>query len=467
MSSARSNAEFERLRPRVLWAAALCLMIVQLLAFHGMRGDDAYITYRYGQNLASGLGLVFNPGQRVQGSTSPGHMLLSALVYRLFGLQRTPDVMAAIGCIAWCAQSVAVYGLLLAALGWFSAALIALAVGLGVAGASAFVPLETHLVAALVLFACAAAQRRRWYAAAVSCGFAVLMRPDALLPAGVLGLWCCRELRGRALGPLAVSSAVVLPWPVFATLYYGSPLPQTAIQKFQRTGFLEYFVHELAYPGRHMFWPAPQLWVTLLGLVMFGIGAAHLLRRDARLAPFVLYGVLHAAAYLVLRPFTLHTWHLYPWTLVFCVCVLSSVAPRFAPDSEAPAVLRYVQLLALVALVGTAAVSFGRECQTLDSGYWSGQRDVVYRRVAAYLRAHAAPDAWFASVEVGTIAYFSGRSGYDLGGLVTKGDDAIGTHAIRYIVVDKNYLTHAPPTPPVFSAQQGEFMAKVYAPVSP
>jgi hypothetical protein len=467
MSSARSSAEFERLRPRLLWAAALCLMIAQVVAFHGMRGDDAYITYRYGQNLASGLGLVFNPGQRVQGATSPGHMLLAALVYRLFGLQRTPDVMAAIGCMAWCAQSVAVYALLQNALGWLSAALVALAVGLGVAGASGFVPLETHLVAALVLFACAAAQRRRWFAAAVSCGFAVWMRPDALLPAGVLGLWCCRELRARALAPLSLASALVLPWPVFASFYYGSPLPQTAIQKFQRTGFLEYLVHELAYPGKHMFWPAPQLWVTLLGLVMFGIGAVQLLRRDARLVPFVLYGVLHAAAYLVLRPFTIHTWHLYPWALVFCVCVLSSVAPRSAPDSHAPPLLRYVQFLALVALVGTAAVSFGREWQTGTSGYWTGQRDAVYRRVAGYLRAHAPADAWFASVEVGTIAYFSGRCGYDLGGLVTKGDDAIGAHPIRYIVVDENYLTHAPPTPPVFSAQQGEFVVKVYAPASP
>jgi hypothetical protein len=467
MSSARSSAEFERLRPRVLWAAALCLMIAQLLAFHGMRGDDAYITYRYGQNLASGLGLVFNPGQRVQGSTSPGHMLLSALVYRLFGLQRTPDVMAAIGCIAWCAQSVAVYGLLETALGWLSAALIALAVGLGVAGAAAFVPLETHLVAALVLFGCAAAQRRRWYVAAVSCGFAVLMRPDALLPAGVLGLWCCQQLRVRAAGPLALSAALVLPWPLFATVYYGSPVPQTAIQKFQRTGFLEYLVHEVAYPGRHMFWPSSQLWVTLLGLVMFGIGAVRLVRRDARLTPFVLYGVLHAAAYLVLRPFTLHTWHLYPWALVFCVCVLASVAPRFAPDSVKPTFLRYVQLLVLGTLVGMATVSFGRECQTLASGYWTGQRDVVYRRVADYLRAHTTPEAWFASVEVGTIAYFSGRCGYDLGGLVTKGDDPIGAHDVRYLVLDKNYLRHAPPTPPVFSAQQGEFVANLYAPLSP
>jgi hypothetical protein len=27
--------------------------------------DDSYIIFRYAQNLANGLGLVFNPGQRV------------------------------------------------------------------------------------------------------------------------------------------------------------------------------------------------------------------------------------------------------------------------------------------------------------------------------------------------------------------------------------------------------------------
>jgi hypothetical protein len=33
--------------------------------------DDAYITFRYAENLVRGHGLVFNPGERVLGTTAP------------------------------------------------------------------------------------------------------------------------------------------------------------------------------------------------------------------------------------------------------------------------------------------------------------------------------------------------------------------------------------------------------------
>ena len=33
--------------------------------------DDAYITYRYARNLADGAGFVYNPGERVLGTTPP------------------------------------------------------------------------------------------------------------------------------------------------------------------------------------------------------------------------------------------------------------------------------------------------------------------------------------------------------------------------------------------------------------
>src|SRR5262245_59574137 len=49
----------------LLAVLALSVCAVHVTTFHGVRADDAYITYRYGQNLASGRGLVFNPGQRV------------------------------------------------------------------------------------------------------------------------------------------------------------------------------------------------------------------------------------------------------------------------------------------------------------------------------------------------------------------------------------------------------------------
>jgi hypothetical protein len=56
------------------------LLALQITGFHGLRYDDAFITYRYGQNLATGNGLVFNLGERVMGSTSASFpMLLTTL----------------------------------------------------------------------------------------------------------------------------------------------------------------------------------------------------------------------------------------------------------------------------------------------------------------------------------------------------------------------------------------------------
>ena len=40
--------------------------------------DDAYITFHYSQNLVDGYGPVFNPGERVEGYSSPSWMILSA-----------------------------------------------------------------------------------------------------------------------------------------------------------------------------------------------------------------------------------------------------------------------------------------------------------------------------------------------------------------------------------------------------
>ena len=45
--------------------------------------DDAFINFRYADNLARGLGAVFNPGERVEGFSSPSWMLVMAAVHAL------------------------------------------------------------------------------------------------------------------------------------------------------------------------------------------------------------------------------------------------------------------------------------------------------------------------------------------------------------------------------------------------
>jgi arabinofuranosyltransferase len=449
------------LRTRVLLLAWLVLLALQLWGYAGVRHDDAYITYRYGQNLASGAGLVFNPGERLLGSTSPGQMLLAAGVYALAGISATPAVLAAIGCMAWGAQSIALFLLLSAALGRAGAALVAASVALGSTHAQNWVPLETNLVAACVLFAFAAAQHARWYAVALWLATAVLFRPDAWLAAIVLGGACVWQRRREALGPCLVFALAAAPWPLFASAYYGSPLPQSALTKYQRSGLLEYLMHELVHPAELLMPPMPQALAAALTWALALLGAALLLRRAPRLAPFVIYAVLHALAYLWLRPFTIHTWHMYPWVLALCVLCWSGLI-CLGQRLRARRAAWLATGCAALGLLVTHAAGFIGGLRTLEHSYWMGQRQAVYEDIAGYLRQHAAPGEAFASVEVGTIAYYTDLPAFDLGGLVTRPSDQMAEHPVRFLVLDRQYMRADVRAPPVYRSQHGDFLAVVY-----
>src|SRR3954462_8506961 len=65
--------------------AALPYLALLALAFSvfPITTDDSYITLRYAHNLISGHGAVSNPGERVEGYSSPLHMLLLAALLKL------------------------------------------------------------------------------------------------------------------------------------------------------------------------------------------------------------------------------------------------------------------------------------------------------------------------------------------------------------------------------------------------
>src|SRR3990170_6336850 len=74
------------------WAVLVALIVILALAARLIPGprtiDDAYITFRYARNLLAGNGFVFNPGERVLGTTTPLYTLLLAA---LAGLTRATD----------------------------------------------------------------------------------------------------------------------------------------------------------------------------------------------------------------------------------------------------------------------------------------------------------------------------------------------------------------------------------------
>ncbi|NNJ09253.1 hypothetical protein EKD04_002810 [Chloroflexales bacterium ZM16-3] len=75
---------------RQSYARLSLALLGTLISFSGMIwpswiSDDAFISFRYAQNLVAGNGLVYNPGERVEGYTNFLYTMLAALVLRLGG----------------------------------------------------------------------------------------------------------------------------------------------------------------------------------------------------------------------------------------------------------------------------------------------------------------------------------------------------------------------------------------------
>ena len=88
-----------------LLALTLALALVIGLRFIDSTYDDAYITYRYARNLASGHGLVYNLGQDFLGTTTPLYSLLLAGLNPLLPIPKASGLISLgslLGAIFFC-----------------------------------------------------------------------------------------------------------------------------------------------------------------------------------------------------------------------------------------------------------------------------------------------------------------------------------------------------------------------------
>jgi hypothetical protein len=86
-------------------AAALRLAVVNFIS------DDAYISFTYARNFASGIGLVFNPGEYIYGYTNPGWTVLASWFFRLFSEQEAIAVIKLLALTASLATVLLLYQL--------------------------------------------------------------------------------------------------------------------------------------------------------------------------------------------------------------------------------------------------------------------------------------------------------------------------------------------------------------------
>jgi len=192
-----------------------------------MASEDAYITFRYARSLATGHGLVYNPGEWVMGFSSPPWALWNALGYVLLrdpilwsrATSLVADIVTLV-CLgrllerhagrasAWC------FTFFFAAWPYFSA--------VSVSG------MECSTMLALIVLGATLVERRS-RATGAGLGLLALMRPEGAASAAVLALGARGRDRIVALGVL-VAGAVTL------ALAYGSPLPHSLTAKARLYG---------------------------------------------------------------------------------------------------------------------------------------------------------------------------------------------------------------------------------------
>ena len=318
--------------------------------------DDAFISFRYARNLIEGHGLVFNPGERVEGYSNFLWTLELAALWAVFGLR--PEHAA-----PW--LSVACTAGTLAALWWHAAhapglprrtltawtatALLCTSATFAVwtSGGGLETRQFTFLVTlAFALAACRPDRERALLAASLALAAACLTRPEGPLFAFAAVGWLLvqRRIDAGRWRP-AVRSALVLAGPCAAIAaahylwrygYYGEWLPNTYYAKYVRPWYemgWRYLASGALETGLY-------LWLPLAG----GAAVAAWRRRRSLalvlplgcVAAHMLYLARVGGDFFELRPMDVY-WPLLALPAAAALVQLGAAAARFVPRVPAPA----------------------------------------------------------------------------------------------------------------------------------
>jgi hypothetical protein len=473
-----------------------------------IKSDDAYITFRVARHLADGQGMVYNPGERWQVSSTPLYTLLLAGTRAVTGAEI--DTASRVWEFVFLVIDALLLGWILVDLGYAEWAWLAPLLFLTEPTIVSFSKgMEMALFAAFSLATLIALRRRRPLLTAAFLAGTVLTRLDGLilgvLVAGVslgrewhgLSAWFGREwyrlvtctTPGRWLkvtaAQFAVFAALTLPWFAIAWVYFGHPLPVTISHKLGQVHAMsivtfgpEFFKGLLwsrfviAAPGLERGIPIPNF-----AVVPFAIGAVILLlRRGPRFRGtgasrpsywlvewWALALAVYAAAGMPYYP-----WYPYPlYTAGAAIVAVGIVAMITRPMRLATGRARWIVGVAACLVIVARGVQLVEPWPYLtllsiapeNSQLRNGKALVA---IARDLDRRAPPDAVVAAFEVGYLGYFSERRILDLTGLTSPLTSAERTsHSLRivmnrqadYLVIEKDvYDQYAAPIRQEFEA---------------
>lgn len=392
--------------------------------------DDVFLAFRYAHNIISGQGFTFNPGEHFLGTPAPLFVGLLVLFKTVFPWLTIPEWggilsgLALLGC-----------GIFLYFLGRVNYQPLAGTVAAVLTIFSPFVVMtlggETpiYLMLTCAAFYTYAQGKYNW------CGFllalAALNRSEGVVAAGMLGIHFLVTQRQLPWRPALVFGLTLMPWIIYATIQFGSPLTHSLAAKIaQRRIGLAPFIPSAAYWVRHIVL-RNNLW-SLVFIPVAMLGGVVGIRRWHQWGALLGWIIAQSVAYLILDvPF--YHWYIAHVGIGLAVAVGLGVdwaAGLLLRDESSYHLLHWPKLANgfLKVVGGTALASLA--CAAIAFSFWTvswyhqGQPNPanrLYVKTGQWLKNNTPPSSSVAYIEIGQIAYYSERRIVDLLGLVSPG----------------------------------------------
>jgi arabinofuranosyltransferase len=415
----------------------ISILVMLLLAwlYHSLLSDvydDAYISFRYAANLIHGNGLVYNPGEYVEGYTNFLWVLTSALAmwlgldpglttYVLNGLFGVGLLLL----VGWFGTRLAAWGRITP--GWQSLAIFALASSSPLIFAM-ISGLETALFTLLLtaaVFSYVLEQRGgRWLPlSGILFALATLARPEGVLFWGLTVLYQLVALR-RTPSPISGESKgrgssllwligsfliIWLPYMVWKVSYYGSVFPNTFYDKATSNS------SQLAFGIGYVL----SAWPYLFGPLAFALALAALLRRG-RLGfiegYFTLLITVNFAYVAYVGGDYMEAYRfLLPTFPLLSLLIAASAEPLYhSVISHQPTEIVKWLLIAVFAVLGVSSCFISGDTNSLSADGEYNRNSVA---VIDWLRTSARPGDVLALETVGKIPYYTGLYTIDMLGL--------------------------------------------------
>ncbi|MFQ5499006.1 MAG: hypothetical protein ACE5FH_04980 [Candidatus Zixiibacteriota bacterium] len=390
------------------------LAVFVRLAFFSLTqftADDAFITYRYAENIAFGNGFIYNTGEHVLGTSTPLFTLILS-IFRLFSLPAVNSSLL-VSLIASGFTAVVLYrfgqSLRFGLLSYIPALIYILwprSLAADTCG------METALFTLFVTGAVYYSHKHLGFYAVALATLASATRPEGLWMLLLVLVAAIAQDRFRAGWYLLIPAVIIGPWVIFAIYYFGSPIPHSIPAKlalYSRFGTMSVWENMRFL----MAWHRPEGWIMFAAAITGGVW---LFRKQdfGRVAVLWIVGLV---LFFGLGRTHLFFWYaapIYPLYILLASAAIVWGIQRFVPQaSRRGTVSKIASGLIVIVLIGGCYPSV-RYYRAL-----ANTMRTVHKQIGEYLGSHSEDTDRVAAEDIGYIGYYSGLYILDRDGLVS------------------------------------------------